>query len=329
MLKVKPTMVEEGHFERILCEAYNNCTDPAPIDERAKPAEVGEGQIGRERSHELRQRMREALLMRWDTVETNLLTDVQKQMGVCKVLDTLQPIADLVVASGEDAEIADATRLFALICPRVKQVFPHKTLGLDCQNLHSKVIEFSKDRDVDKLFHIGSCCNCPKAQEKYDEMSNMLDEQHDMLRNAFEKGKSTKVDPLEVTPHIVDSINSTGVRIFTEQEHHPRVRKFNDLKDQIYIPEEDSSIPDAQRLRMKVVSQKTSTQTSSSKRAFVRGSQATNTKKSPPHLRQTPAERAMTSVIAKMAQQESADADDLVRNLDKEFENELMALDAK
>ena len=51
--------------------------------QNAKPDEVGDGQIERERSHELRQRMREALLMRWDTVETNLLTDVQKQMGVC------------------------------------------------------------------------------------------------------------------------------------------------------------------------------------------------------------------------------------------------------
>ena len=78
MLKVKPTMVEEGHFERILCEAYENCTDATPIDENAKPDEVGDGQIEKERSHELRQRMREALLMRWDTVETNLLTDVQK-----------------------------------------------------------------------------------------------------------------------------------------------------------------------------------------------------------------------------------------------------------
>ena len=323
MLKVKPTMVEEGHFERILCEAYENCTDAAPIDENAKPDEVGDGQIERERSHELRQRMREALLMRWDTVETNLLTDVQKQMGVCNVLDTLQPIADLVVASGKDTEIADATRLFALICPRVKQVFPHKTLGLDCQNLHSKVIEFSKDRDVDKLFHIGSCCNCPKAQKKFDEMSNMLDKQHDMLRNAFEKGKAAKVDPLKVSPEIVDSINSTGVRVYTEEENHPTVRKFNNLKDQIYIPEEDSSIPDAQRLRMKVVSQKTT----NSKRAFVRGAPTIKTKKSPPHLRQTPAERAMTSAIAKMAVQDSVNADDLVKDLDKEFENELNALD--
>ena len=244
-------------------------------------------------------------------------------MGVCNVLDTLQPIADLVVASGKDAEIADATRLFALICPRVKQVFPHKTLGLDCQNLHSKVIEFSKDRDVDKLFHIGSCCNCPKAQKKFDEMSNMLDKQHDMLRNAFEKGKAAKVDPLKVSPEIVDSINSTGVRVFTEEENHPTVRKFNNLKDQIYIPEEDSSIPDAQRLRMKVVSQKTT----NSKRAFVRGAPTIKTKKSPPHLRQTPAERAMTSAIAKMAVQDSVNADDLVKDLDKEFENELNALD--
>ena len=149
MLKVKPTMVEEGHFERILCEAYENCTDAAPIDENAKPDEVGDGQIERERSHELRQRMREALLMRWDTVETNLLTDVQKQMGVCNVLDTLQPTG----SRSPEKILTDATRLFALTCPRVKQVFPHKTLGLYRQNLHSKVIEFSKDRDVDKLLH--------------------------------------------------------------------------------------------------------------------------------------------------------------------------------
>ena len=50
-------------------------------------------------------------------------------------------------------------------------------------------------------------------------------------------------------------------------------------------------------------------------------------KKSPPHLRQTPAERAMTSAIAKMAVQDSVNADDLVQDLDKEFENELNALD--
>jgi len=325
-------MVEEGHFERILCEAYNNCTDPVPIDENAIPVEVGEGSIEKERSHELRQRMREALLMRWDTVETNLLTEVQKQMGVCHVLDKLQPIADLVVASGKKSEIADATRLFALVCPRVKQVFPHKTLGLDCQNLHSKVIEYSKDRDVEKLFHIGSCCNCPKAQKKYDEMSSMLDKQHMNLRNAFESGKAAPVDPLEVTPHIVDSINSTGVKIFTEEENHPTVKTFDakDLEDQIYIPE-DSSISDANQLRMKVVSQKTSLSSSSSsesniKKAFVHGNIVQKKIRHHPHLRQTPAERAMTSAIAKMAKQDSISADDLVKNLDSEFMNELNGL---
>ena len=165
---MKPTMVEEGHFERILCRAYERTARTRLRSTRTlKPDEVGDGQIERERSHELRQRMREALLMRWDTVEMNLLTWMFKSRWACVMYWTrFSSIMDLVVASGKDTEIADATRLFALICPRVKQVFPHKTLGLDCQNLHSKVIEFSKDRDVDKLFHIGSCCNLVRKRRR-------------------------------------------------------------------------------------------------------------------------------------------------------------------
>lgn len=335
----KPKMVESGYFDRLLCEAYGNCTNLPPVDEQAVPYYVETGDIDKMKRRKLREKMREALLMRWESVSANMLTDLDKQKAVCQALDTLQPIADLVISAGTDADIADATRLFALVCPRVKKAFPHHSLGLDCQSLHAKVVEYSKHPDVDEIFDIGRCCNCRKAEKQYAEMSNMLDRQHAKLERAFERGKKSEPTPLETSPDIVDVINSTDVRVvYTEQEMSEMKRGYvhpdsSFRKSDVLIVTHDASpsSPDGgdpivevdeegvgndsvEEMRMKAVSEKTR----SAMRALRHGKKV--------KLKRSAADIAMTKEIAASAEREAINADNLVANLDKEMEVEMAEL---
>jgi hypothetical protein len=236
-----PKMVDTGFFQTELCKKWHNCTRPAPVDEHARPQKVSPGHISMVHREELEARMQSALLMRWDTVEANALSDLEAQRQVCKIIAGLQPIADLVVQSGSDEDIEEATGIFAVVCPRVKSTFPKATARLDCKDLHSKTVAYSNaaERDASTVFDIGSCCNCSQTEKHYQHAKADLDRQNKELINAVKESRHRLATspPVVAEPQIVGSLSSIGAR---------------------FVEPEDAEAAPGNDLRMKAVSEKAS-----------------------------------------------------------------------
>jgi len=244
-----PQMVEKGHFQNELCKQYHNCTQPPMVDEQAPPGWAPPGSISEARSEDIEARMKEALLMRWDSVSMEVLSHLEQQRQVCGVIAGLQPIADFVISSGTQKDINQATTLFELVCPRVKKIFPSATKNLDCKNLHAKTIEYSRQRhglempltaDPKRVFEIGSCCNCTTTSGLYDTLKAKLEVKRLQLEDdvhALKQRTDPEQEPVVANPEIVEKLHTAGVRYY---DHEGEQAKPGDV------------------LRMKAVSQSTS-----------------------------------------------------------------------